>query len=131
MEIVNRLRSYGVQFEIQKKQDSKGGESAVLAGLSIVISGTFEHHSREEYKSLIETYGGKNVSSISAKTSFVLAGENMGPSKQEKARQLGIPLKTEAEFLSLIGINGESDTSDEPQKLNKANQTPLQLELFD
>lgn len=131
MEIVNRLRSYGVQFEIQKKQDSKGGESAVLAGQSIVISGTFEHHSREEYKLLIETYGGKNVSSISAKTSFVLAGENMGPSKQEKARQLGIPLKTEAEFLSLIGSHGESDTSDEPQKLNKANQTPLQLDLFD
>ena len=74
-----------------------------LSGQSIVISGTFTHHSRDEYKALIEAHGGKNVSSISAKTSFILAGENMGPSKHEKAGRLGVRLMNEDEFLALIG----------------------------
>lgn len=73
-----------------------------LAGKSIVISGTFSHHSRDEYKDIIEQQGGKNVGSISKKTSFVLAGENMGPAKLEKCQKLGIPLVSEDEFLNLI-----------------------------
>ena len=77
-------------------------QSTVLAGMSIVISGTFARHSREEYKALIEAHGGKNVGSISKKTTFILAGENMGPSKLEKASKLGVPLKTEDEFLQMI-----------------------------
>ena len=73
-----------------------------LAGKSIVISGVFAHHSRDEYKELIEKNGGKNVGSISKKTSFILAGENMGPSKLEKANKLGVPIMDEEEFLRLI-----------------------------
>ena len=73
-----------------------------LEGQSIVISGVFTHHSRDEYKELIEKHGGKNVGSISSKTSFILAGENMGPSKLEKAQKLGIQIMNEDEFLALI-----------------------------
>ena len=75
-----------------------------LAGLSIVISGTFSHHSRDEYKAMIEANGGKNVGSVSKKTSFILAGENMGPEKRKKAEDLGIPLKTEEEFLTVENL---------------------------
>ena len=74
-----------------------------MSGMSIFISGTFSHHSRDEYKDLIERHGGKNVGSISKKTTAVLAGENMGPSKLEKAQKLGVPLWTEEEFLKKIG----------------------------
>ena len=77
-------------------------QSDRLAGMSIVISGVFQYHSRDEYKTLIEQHGGKNVGSISKKTSFILAGENMGPSKLEKAQKLGIPIKNEDEFLGMI-----------------------------
>ena len=73
-----------------------------LAGKIIVISGTFSHHSRDEYKDIIESEGGKNTGSISKKTSFVLAGENMGPAKLEKCRSLGIPIVTEDEFLAML-----------------------------
>ena len=73
-----------------------------LAGMSIVISGTFSQHSRDEYKAIIEQNGGKNVGSVSKKTSFILAGENMGPEKRKKAEDLGIRLMTEDEFLDLI-----------------------------
>ena len=73
-----------------------------LAGKSIVISGVFTHHSRDEYKALIEKHGGKNVGSISSKTSFILAGENMGPSKLEKATKLGVAIVNEEEFLEMI-----------------------------
>ena len=73
-----------------------------LAGMSIVISGTFAHHSRDEYKALIETNGGKNVGSVSKKTSFILAGENMGPEKRKKAEDLGVKLMSEEEFLEMI-----------------------------
>lgn len=98
---IERLRVAGLQFEMERKE-SVGGSDA-LAGLSIVISGTFNHHSRDEYKELIELHGGKNVGSISKKTSAILAGENMGPSKLEKAQKLGIPLWNEDEFLKKIG----------------------------
>ena len=101
VEILNRLREAGVQLEGDESQKSKV-ESQKLAGQTIVISGTFSQHSRDEYKDLIEAHGGKNSGSISKKTSFVLAGENMGPEKRKKAEALGIPLITEDEFLERI-----------------------------
>jgi DNA ligase (NAD+) len=73
-----------------------------LKGLSIVISGTFSKHSRDEYKKMIETNGGKNVGSVSAKTSYILAGDNMGPAKLEKAAKLGVKIINEDEFLKMI-----------------------------
>ena len=97
---VERLRSYGLQMELGEQQ--KQAQSDRLQGQTIVISGVFRHHSRDEYKALIEQHGGKNAGSITGKTSFVLAGENMGPAKQEKARKLGIRLMSEDEFLNII-----------------------------
>ena len=97
--IVNRLREYGLQMELAN-QDAVS--STKLEGQSIVISGVFAHHSRDEYKLMIEQNGGKNVGSISNKTSFILAGENMGPSKLEKAQKLGIRILNEDEFLEMI-----------------------------
>ena len=99
LEILDRLRKAGLQFEGEAAEEPMSDK---LAGLSIVISGTFSHHSRDEYKAMIEANGGKNVGSVSKKTSFILAGENMGPEKRKKAEDLGIPLKTEEEFLELI-----------------------------
>ncbi|MBR0276569.1 MAG: NAD-dependent DNA ligase LigA [Prevotella sp.] len=97
--IVERLRGYGLQFELAAVDTQF---STQLEGQSIVISGVFQHHSRDEYKQLIEQHGGKNVGSISGKTSFILAGDNMGPSKLDKARKLGIRIVTEDEFLDMI-----------------------------
>ena len=97
--LIDRLAEAGVKMELPETVKA----SDKLAGKSIVISGTFARHSREEYKSIIEQHGGKNVSSISKKTSFVFAGDNMGPSKLEKANKLGIPIVNEEEFLSMIG----------------------------
>lgn len=97
---VERLRGYGLQMEIGEQQ--KQAQSDKLNGQSVVISGVFQHHSRDEYKALIEQNGGKNVGSISNKTSFILAGDNMGPAKLEKAQKLGIRIMSEDEFLSLI-----------------------------
>ena len=99
--MVERLRAAGVQFELS--EETMAAQSDRLAGQSIVISGVFQHHSRDEYKALIEQHGGKNVGSISAKTSFILAGDNMGPAKLEKAQKLGIRIMSEAEFLEIIG----------------------------
>lgn len=99
-DIVERLRSYGLQMQLSEEQIS--GASDKLAGKSIVISGVFAKHSRDEYKALIEQHGGKNVGSISGKTSFILAGDNMGPSKLQKAEKLGIPLVNEDDFLDMI-----------------------------
>ena len=100
MEIINRLRQYGVQMSLSEEQIQ--GVTDKLAGKSIVISGVFAKHSRDEYKMMIEQHGGKNVGSISGKTSFILAGENMGPSKLQKAEKLGIPIVSEEEFLQMI-----------------------------
>ncbi len=100
IEIIGRLRAAGLKFEIENS--AEGNATDRLSGKSIVISGVFAHHSRDEYKKLIELNGGKNVGSISKKTSFVLAGENMGPSKLEKASSLGIPVISEDEFLEMI-----------------------------
>lgn len=98
--IVERLRQYGLRMSLSEEQMS--ASSDLLAGKSIVISGVFEHHSRDEYKQIIEQNGGKNVGSISGKTSFILAGDNMGPSKLQKAEKLGIPIVSEEEFLKMI-----------------------------
>lgn len=100
-ELVERLRSAGLKLEADEEDLS--GHTDILQGKSIVISGVFSRHSRDEYKELIEKHGGKNVGSISKKTSFILAGDNMGPSKLEKARSLGIAIIDENEFLSMIG----------------------------
>lgn len=99
--LVERLCQSGLKLEADEEDLS--GHSDKLKGMSIVISGVFTHHSRDEYKTLIEKHGGKNVGSISKKTSFILAGDNMGPSKLEKAQQLNIPIKNENEFLAMIG----------------------------
>ncbi len=99
-EIVERLRSYGVCMSLSEEQLQSASD--VLSGKSIVISGVFVHHSRDEYKALIERHGGKNVGSISGKTSFILAGDNMGPSKLQKAEKLGIPIVNEEDFLKMI-----------------------------
>lgn len=99
-EIVERLRACGLQMSIVS--DEAVPVSNVLEGKSIVISGVFQHHSRDEYKALIERHGGKNVGSISGKTSFILAGENMGPSKLEKAEKLGVAIVDEDTFLKMI-----------------------------
>ena len=101
MDIVERLRGYGVRMRLSEEQMQTVGNA--LEGKSIVISGVFAHHSRDEYKLLIEQHGGKNVGSISGKTSFILAGDNMGPSKLQKAEKLGIPIVNEDEFLNMIG----------------------------
>jgi len=98
--LVERLRQSGLKLETDEEDLS--GYSDKLKGMSIVISGVFARHSRDEYKALIEKHGGKNVGSISKKTSFILAGDNMGPSKLEKAQQLNIPIKDENEFLAMI-----------------------------
>lgn len=108
--LVQRLSDIGLKMEIE--DNATDGGSDRLAGKTVVISGVFNHHSRDEYKQLIEKHGGKNTGSISAKTSFILAGQNMGPSKLEKARELGVPLMSENEFLELI--DEKPTITDEP-----------------
>ena len=98
---VNRLAKYGLQMQISQEQQE--AKSDKLKDMSIVISGVFAHHSRDEYKAMIEKHSGKNVGSISGKTSFILAGDNMGPSKLEKAQKLGVQIMNEEEFLQLVG----------------------------
>ena len=105
--IINKLRESGLQFE-QEKKEANGNQ--VLSGMSIVVSGVFNTMSRDEIKQLIEDLGGKNVSSISKKTSFVVAGDKMGPEKRKKAESLGIEIKSEEDFLKMIG-NTTSDTN--------------------
>ena len=109
IETVNRLKSAGLQMSLSEEKLKSHGIS--LSGLSIVISGTFSQHSRDEYKSMIERNGGKNVGSVSSKTSFILAGENMGPEKLKKAESLGVKLIDESTFLEMI--KSESQQEDE------------------
>lgn len=115
--IINRLKDAGLQFEQEKKVVSS---NQVLSGMNIVVSGIFSTMSRDEIKQLIEDLGGKNVSSISKKTTFVLAGEKMGPEKRKKAESLGIEIKSEDDFLKMIS------------NIKTENQNPsyTQLELF-
>jgi DNA ligase (NAD+) len=105
MEIVERLRAAGLQMSMP--EEAEGKQSNVLGGKSFVISGTFTHHSRDEYKEMIERNGGKNVGSISKKTDYVFAGENMGPAKREKAAALGIPIIDESTFLAMLASAAE------------------------
>ena len=100
LQFVEKLRRNGVQLALTETELS--AQSETFAGMSIVISGVFQHHSRDEYKAIIEQHSGKNVGSISAKTSFVLAGSNMGPAKLEKANKLGVRIVSEDEFLSML-----------------------------
>ena len=100
LNIIERLRQYGLQMSLSAEQQQPASDK--LAGKNIVISGVFEQHSRDEYKAMIERNGGKNVSSISSKTSFILAGANMGPSKMQKAQQLGIDMIDESAFLKML-----------------------------
>ena len=97
--LINRLKVSGLQFAMAA---DTAPQSQKLQGLSIVVSGTFIHHSREEYHALIEQHGGRNVGSVSAKTNYILAGDNMGPAKLEKAQKLGIAIISEADFLTMI-----------------------------
>lgn len=130
-DIVERLRSYGVQMQLSGEQMEGGSDS--LAGKSIVISGVFAKHSRDEYKAIIERNGGKNVGSISGKTSFILAGDNMGPAKLQKAEKLGIPLVDEDTFLGMVGeeAGGVDTPTAEPSPADKpAAATDGQLSLF-
>jgi len=99
-ELVLRLREAGLQMALS--EDTLAGQTDKLSGQQVVISGVFARHSRDEYKAMIEQHGGKNVGSISKKTTFVLAGDNMGPSKLEKARSLGVRLVDEDEFLRML-----------------------------
>lgn len=100
IDILERLKGSGLNFESAKEEEVNYSDK--LEGKAIVISGVFSHHSRDEYKDIIEKNGGKNVGSISGKTSFILAGDNMGPSKLEKAQKLGVPIVSEDEFLNMI-----------------------------
>ncbi|MEI6048120.1 MAG: NAD-dependent DNA ligase LigA [Bacteroidota bacterium] len=100
LEIINRLRLFGIKFSDDKDKIRTGNS---LDGKTIVISGLFEKHNRDEYKELIEKNGGKNSMSVSGNTSFILAGINMGQSKKEKANELGVPLISELEFLKMVG----------------------------
>ena len=142
-ELVARLKAAGLKMEMDAQETAV--LSNILEGQSIVISGVFAVHSRDEYKDIIEKHGGKNVGSISKKTSFILAGENMGPSKLEKAQKLGIKIMNENEFLSLIATSEdkaveETNSTEETQAGNsvtevvgkkpKNDNKNIQLELF-
>jgi len=110
IEMLNRLKEYGLQMSLSEEKLQAHGTA--LAGLSIVISGTFSKHSRDEYKTMIERNGGKNVGSVSAKTSLILAGDNMGPEKLKKAEKLGVKLVNEDDFLSMIGADAQAQTQE-------------------
>jgi len=107
VEMVTRLKAAGLQMSLSEEKLQAHGDA--LAGLSIVISGTFAKHSRDEYKAMIEMNGGKNVGSVSAKTSFILAGENMGPEKLKKAENLGVKIIDEDMFLAMINVTESDD----------------------
>ncbi|MBR4722222.1 MAG: NAD-dependent DNA ligase LigA, partial [Muribaculaceae bacterium] len=124
--IVERLRAAGLQMAVEKEEAA----SDALKGKSIIISGTFDHHSRDEYKQLIERHGGKNVSSISKNTDYVLAGKNMGPAKLEKATSLGITILSEADFLALINEDKEETNSDNGVNGSAEGDSTLFPELF-
>lgn len=111
IELINRLKDYGLKMAIP--EDQQQAATDLLKGQSIVISGTFKLNTREGYKKLIELNGGKNVGSVSSKTSFILAGENMGPEKSNKARTLGVPILDEVAFMSMLEI----DSTHRPQQM--------------
>ena len=127
LSILRRLRDKGLQMRLAEEEIANASD--ILKGKSVVISGVFSHHSRDEYKAIIEQHGGKNVGSISSKTSFILAGDNMGPSKLQKAKSLGIEIMNEDQFLSLIeGVTSPSDSNNDS---SSTPSSPVQLNLFD
>lgn len=127
LSILQRLRDKGLQMRLAEEEIANSSD--ILKGKSVVISGVFSHHSRDEYKAIIEQHGGKNVGSISSKTSFILAGDNMGPSKLQKAKSLGIEIMNEDQFLSLIeGVTSPSDSNNDS---SSTPSSPVQLNLFD
>jgi DNA ligase (NAD+) len=101
--LISRLKSYGIQMAISASNNRMLSES--LKGKTLVVSGVFVQFSRDELKATIESHGGKVGSSISAKTDFVIAGDNMGPAKLEKAKQLNIPILSENDFMQLLVDN--------------------------
>ena len=149
LSILQRLRDKGLQMGIS--EEVTASQSDLLKGKSVVISGVFSHHSRDEYKTIIEQHGGKNVGSISSKTSFILAGDNMGPSKLQKAKSLGIEIMNENQFLEMIeGAPSQSESGNETPESGSSDSTnpvgsphdkqdketstpssPVQLNLFD
>ena len=129
IQFIEKLKANGIQFE---ETGSTQAVSNVLEGKTIVISGTFEKHSRDEMKELIEAYGGKNVSGVSRNTTYLLAGDGIGPSKLEKAQSFGVSIIDEETFYQMIGLGDSSaDIQETPTKQddqqNNANQ---QLSLF-
>lgn len=127
LSILQRLRDKGLQMRLTEEEIANASD--ILKGKSVVISGVFSHHSRDEYKAIIEQHGGKNVGSISSKTSFILAGDNMGPSKLQKAKSLGIEIMNEDQFLALIeGVTSPSDSNNDS---SSTPSSPVQLNLFD
>jgi DNA ligase (NAD+) len=129
-DIIERLRAFGLQMSLSEQQLTLQGDA--LAGKSIVISGVFTHHSRDEYKQMIEQQGGKNIGSISSKTSFILAGENMGPSKLAKAEKLGIRIVYEEDFLEMIGGGALKNEMLQPVSVVENHHSePVQLSLFE
>jgi DNA ligase (NAD+) len=99
LQLLDRLKTAGLQLEMEAPGETL---SALLAGKTLVISGVFIHHSRDQLKGMIEQHGGKNSGSISSKTDYILAGENMGPSKYEKAQKLGVPIISEEDFMEML-----------------------------
>ena len=126
--IIERLRKAGLQFEAE--QTSTLSES--LAGISFVISGTFADHSRDELKAMIEAHGGKNLAAVSSNTSYLLAGDKIGPSKLQKANKLGVKIISEQEFMTMIGGDSSNNetTTEQPAEETKAEPIPIQGSLF-
>ena len=126
--IIERLRKAGLQFEAEQKSTL----SESLAGLCFVISGTFADHSRDELKAMIEAHGGKNLAAVSSNTSYLLAGNKIGPSKLQKANKLGVKIITEQEFIAMIDGENQNNPSpaEQPVEETKTQQTPIQGSLF-
>lgn len=127
-EIIRKLKEYGVQ--LQSDTTEVLSLPALLSNQSVVISGTFTHHSRDEYKKMIEQLGGKNVGSVSAKTSFILAGSSMGPEKLKKAESLGVRLVSETDFLNMLHHQLSSDNTAEYVKLSQQGDRAVQSEVM-
>ena len=115
--IIERLREAGLRFEVEQKQLL----SYSLQGKNIVISGKFEGRSRDDMKALVESHGGKNIAAVSSNVDFIVAGENMGPAKRQKAEKLGITILSEAEFMALI--EGDNNTEQPPHNAPTTSPT--------
>ena len=124
---IQKLKDNGVQFELHEKA---AASSNVLEGKTIVISGTFRDHSRDEMKDLIEANGGKNVSGVSKSTTYLLAGEGIGPSKLEKAQTFGVQIISEDEFYAMINQQPSTDDENKPSEKENPPSGNQQLSLF-